>query len=81
METSPGKFHLVESTDSVLSYIFRCSRGCIQTGPTEKKLEEAKRDNAWDPKDRWLALQRIITWAESQLPEEKRAIDLAHHAT
>ncbi len=28
--------------------------------------EEAKRLRNWDPKQRWLALQAMIAWAESQ---------------
>ncbi len=33
-----------------------------------KKLEEAKRDAAYDPVQRWLHIQQTITWAESNLP-------------
>jgi hypothetical protein len=31
-----------------------------------KAREEKKRDAAWDPAQRWRALQEMIAWAESQ---------------
>lgn len=31
-----------------------------------KRREEEKREAAWDPVQRWQALQNAITWAESQ---------------
>jgi hypothetical protein len=31
-----------------------------------KRREEAKREAAWDPAERWRVLQETITWAESQ---------------
>ena len=31
-----------------------------------KRREEQKRDAAWDPVERWRALQNAITWADSQ---------------
>ncbi len=38
----------------------------------DKQREEAKRERAFDPLERWLAIQRTITWTETQLPPEKR---------
>jgi len=38
----------------------------------EKQREEQKRDRAWDPVTRWNAIQEMISWAEAQLPPEKR---------
>jgi hypothetical protein len=38
----------------------------------QKQREEEKRDRAWDPVIRWNAIQEMITWAEAQLPPEKR---------
>jgi hypothetical protein len=32
-----------------------------------KAREEQKRDAAWDPVERWRAIQAAIAWAESQL--------------
>ena len=32
-----------------------------------KRREEQKREAAWDPLQRWLAIQATITWAESQV--------------
>jgi hypothetical protein len=32
-----------------------------------KRREEAKREAAWNPAERWRVLQETITWAESQL--------------
>lgn len=32
----------------------------------EKSLEEARRERHWNPRDRWLAIQDAITWAEGQ---------------
>ena len=31
-----------------------------------KLREEQKREAAWDPLQRWLAIQATITWAENQ---------------
>ncbi len=31
-----------------------------------KQREEAKREAAWDPRERWRVLQEMITWAEAQ---------------
>ena len=31
-----------------------------------KRDEEAKRERAWNPAERWRVLQETITWAESQ---------------
>ena len=31
-----------------------------------KRREEQKREAAWDPVERWHALQNMIAWAESQ---------------
>ncbi len=31
-----------------------------------KRREEAKREAAWDPVERWRVLQETITWAETQ---------------
>ena len=31
-----------------------------------KRLEERRREAAWDPAQRWRVLQQTITWAESQ---------------
>jgi len=39
---------------------------------TDKNREEAKRDKAWDARERWLAIQKTIAWAESQLPPAQR---------
>jgi len=33
-----------------------------------KKLEENKRNAAYDPKARWLHIQQTISWAEANLP-------------
>ena len=38
----------------------------------EKRAEEAKRERAWDPLQRWLAIQAAITFAEENLPPEQR---------
>lgn len=44
------------------------------------RLEEQKRDAAWDPVQRWKAIQAAITWAESQATVRrntpKRCIEL-----
>lgn len=32
-----------------------------------KLREELKREEAWDPVQRWITIQATITWAESQL--------------
>jgi hypothetical protein len=37
-----------------------------------KSLEEAKRERAYDPVKRWQHIQATITWAEANLPPEKR---------
>lgn len=37
-----------------------------------KKLEEQKRDRAYDPLQRWLHIQQTITWAEANMPPELR---------
>jgi hypothetical protein len=37
-----------------------------------KAAEERKRDRAYDPALRWRHIQETITWAEAQLPPEKR---------
>jgi hypothetical protein len=37
-----------------------------------KAEEERKRDRAYDPVARWLHIQQTITWAEANLPLEKR---------
>jgi hypothetical protein len=37
-----------------------------------KTEEERKRDLAYDPVARWLHIQQTITWAEANLPPEKR---------
>jgi hypothetical protein len=39
---------------------------------TDKQQEEAKRDKAWNQRERWLAIQQSIAWAESQLPPAQR---------
>ena len=36
-----------------------------------KRLEERKRDAAWDPVERWRMVMRAITWGES-LPNVRR---------
>jgi len=37
-----------------------------------KKQEEHKRDQAWDPQEKWRLILETIAWAESQLPPEQR---------
>ena len=37
-----------------------------------KQREEQKRDAAYDPVQRWKHIQATITWAEANLPPEKR---------
>jgi hypothetical protein len=37
-----------------------------------KAREEQKRDRAYDPVKRWQHIQETITWAEANLPPEKR---------
>lgn len=37
-----------------------------------KATEEAKRDAAYDPVERWRHIQATITWAEANLPPGKR---------
>ena len=37
-----------------------------------KRREEEKRDAAYDPAVRWRHIQETITWAEANLPPEKR---------
>jgi hypothetical protein len=36
-----------------------------------KRREEQKREQCWDPLQRWLVIQEMITWAES-LPNVRR---------
>lgn len=58
---------LVEAIDSL--------KKSLQDGgisATDKNREEAKRDKAWDARERWLAIQKTIAWAESQLPPAQR---------
>ena len=40
--------------------------------PNTKEQEEAKRDKAWNPKERWKVLQENITWMEANHPPQKR---------
>lgn len=51
--------------------------------PDLKTQEEEKRNKAWNPQERWRLLQETITWAESNLPYEKRRnrprVPLSHH--
>jgi len=37
-----------------------------------KRREEEKRDRAYDPVQRWRQIQETITWAEANLPPERR---------
>jgi len=37
-----------------------------------KLEEERKRDAAYDPAQRWLHIQQTITWAEANLPLQRR---------
>ena len=37
-----------------------------QTDDDLKRREEATREAHWDPLQRWLALQDMLTWAEAQ---------------
>lgn len=37
-----------------------------------KRIEEAKRDRAYDPGQRWRHIQATITWAEANLPPHLR---------
>jgi len=37
-----------------------------------KQIEERKRNQAHDPVARWKQIQEMITWAEANLPPEKR---------
>jgi len=37
-----------------------------------KQAEELKRNQAYDPVARWLHIQEMITWAEANLPANKR---------
>jgi hypothetical protein len=37
-----------------------------------KRIEEAKRDRAYDPGQRWRHIQATITWAEANLPPQIR---------
>lgn len=37
-----------------------------------KRCEEKKRDAAYDPLQRWQHIQATITWAEANLPPERR---------
>jgi hypothetical protein len=40
--------------------------------PNLKKREEEKRDRTYDPVQRWRHLQETITWAEANLPPDRR---------
>lgn len=40
------------------------------TTPRFKKREEKKRDAAFHPVQRWLAIQETIAWAEANLPTQ-----------
>jgi hypothetical protein len=37
-----------------------------QSNQELKSAEEARRERAWDPQERWQALQNTIAWAEAQ---------------
>ena len=37
-----------------------------------KLREERKRDRCFDPKQRWLAIQEAIAWADQNMPPAKR---------
>jgi hypothetical protein len=37
-----------------------------------KKLEERKRETAYDPVARWQHIQQTIDWAEANLPPHRR---------
>lgn len=37
-----------------------------------KREEERKRNTAYDPAQRWIHIQRTITWAEANLPPHLR---------
>jgi hypothetical protein len=46
-----------------------------------KALEEEKRDRAYDPVQRWIAIQKAITWAEANMkPEFRRNRPRTHPA-
>ncbi len=42
------------------------------SAPSEKALEEAKRDRHYDPLLRWKHLQEAITWAEANMAPHLR---------
>jgi len=44
----------------------------MKTSNELKAEEERKRNLAYDPVARWLHIQQTITWAEANLPLEKR---------
>jgi len=44
----------------------------MRTSNELKAEEERKRNLAYDPVARWLHIQQTITWAEANLPPEKR---------
>ena len=37
-----------------------------------KRREEKKREQAWNPVERWKVIQKTIAWAEANLPPEQR---------
>ena len=37
-----------------------------------KQREELKRERAWDPKERWLAIQDMIAFVEANQPPHMR---------
>lgn len=40
--------------------------------PDLRRREEEKRNRAYSPAERWRHIQETITWAEANLPPEKR---------
>ena len=50
----------------------QCKKGEMKTVNEIKAEEERKRELAYDPVARWLHIQQTITWAEANLPPEKR---------
>jgi len=38
----------------------------------EIKKREEERDRAWNPVERWKAIQKTIAWVEANLPPEQR---------
>ena len=40
--------------------------------PEDKRAEEAKRERAFDPAKRWLAILNAIAFAEANMPPELR---------